>query len=48
MSSLKRRMQNMTDSGKLRQALGNGYLSSDEIQYVIDAVSEKLESKEEN
>ena len=45
--SLNKRMKNMTDSGRLRQVLGNGYLSSEEIQYVIDAVYEKLESKEE-
>lgn len=33
------------NEGRLRQILERGYLSQKEIQFVIDAVSEKIEEK---
>ncbi len=38
----KKNISHLVESGRLRQILDHGYLSSEEIQYVIDAVSEKL------
>ncbi len=43
--STKKNISDLIGSGRLRQVLERGYLSSAEIQYVIDAVYEKMDGK---
>lgn len=38
-------IKGIVEDGTLRQILERGYLSDTEIQFVIDAVSEKLHNK---